>query len=297
MKSHPSFKYLVLLGIAALMLLASCGRPPTTSIAPTESTLHRINREGVLRVGYGVWAPFSQENVSETEPSKRVSGFSIDLVQEIANRAEPKLKVEFVRFNWATVKADIESGRFDVIAEPLFLTVPRAQIFAFSRPYARFGVACAIVRADDNRFKSFADLDRDDITVALAEGWTSTDYAKANLTKPKFKMVLLRENNFAQLEDVLFGRADVALQDAPTVLQFAQAHQGKVKALWLDTPPSMVAGAFAVRPGDADLVAFLNASLEILEADGTLARLDRKWKTQGFYEERRFRAGTGLANP
>jgi cystine transport system substrate-binding protein len=288
--------------IILVLSLGACSRVNESAAQaspppPTQSTLDRINHDGVLRVGYGVWPPYTDVDLNEADPQKQVKGFSVDLIDEIASRADPKLKVEFVRFNWATMKADLESKRFDVVIEPVFMTVPRAQIFAFSHPYSWFGVACAVVLKDDNRFAKFSDLDRSDITVSLAEGWTSTDFAKANLTKPKFKMVLLRDNNFAQLEDVLYGRADVALQDAPTVMQFVAAHSDKVKALWLNTPPSVVAGGFVARPGDAELVNFLNTSLEVLQADGTIRRLDTKWKTLGLYAEPALRPGAGLQVP
>ncbi len=245
-------------------------------------------------MGFGSWAPYTSLNLKESDPQKQVEGFSVDLVKEIAARAEPKLKVEFVHFDWATMKGDLDTKRFDFVIEPMFMTVPRAQTFGFSHPYSWFGIACAVVRKDDDRFKKFSDLDRSDITISLAEGWTSTDFAKANLTKPKFKMVLLRENNFAQLDDVLYGRADVALQDSPTVLQYVKAHSDKVKALWVQNPPSRVAGGFVTRPGDQDLINFLNTSLYALEADGTMELLDRKWKTLGLFEATPFRPGEGL---
>lgn len=234
--------------VIALLALASQlwheTKPPKNDSASVSATSRwqRSKSNGILRVGYGGFPPYTVVNANETDTSKRVTGFSVDIVNEIASRHVPPLKVEWQQFSWDTMKADLATDRFDFIADPVFQTIPRAADFSFTEPYSYFGIAVAIVRADDNRFKQFRDLDRPDITIALAEGWTSSEYARANLSKPKFKSIPVTGDAVNQLDEVLLGRADVALNDVPTVLQYARAHKDKVKALWLNTPPSSVAG-------------------------------------------------------
>jgi len=99
---------------------------------------------------------------------------------------------------------------------------------------------------------------------------------------------------FIQLDDVLLGRADVALQDVPTVVQYVRAHPDQVKALWLDNPPSTVAAGFVTRQEDADLLAFLNACIRLMKVDGTRQSLDKKWKSLGHFEQFKFIPGEGL---
>jgi ABC-type amino acid transport substrate-binding protein len=93
---------------------------------------------------------------------------------------------------------------------------------------------------------------------------------------------------------VTLGRADVALNDVPTVAQYVRAHSDKVKALWLNNPPSSVAGAFLMRKDETDLRDFLNTSIQILKADSTLLSLDKKWKTYGFFDAPQRIPGEGL---
>ena len=101
---------------------------------------------------------------------------------------------------------------------------------------------------------------------------------------------------FVQLDDVLMGRADVALQDSPTVVQYVKAHPDKVKVLWLEHPPSVVPGGFAVRSEDEDLRQFLNSCLLILRTDGTIEKLDKKWRTYGYFEARQLVPADGLSD-
>jgi L-cystine transport system substrate-binding protein len=259
-----------------------------------ETALQRIERTGVMRVGYGGFPPYTIINLNNPDPNAQASGYSVDLVDEIAKRANPPLKVQWVKFNWETLKHDVDSGTFDFVAEPVYVTIPRAMDFDFSEPYSYFGIAAAVVKKDDNRFQTFDDLNRSDITIALAAGWTTSDYAQQHLTKPKFAMVSADENAFNQLDYVTLGRADVALNDVPTVAQYVHAHSDTVKALWLNSPPSSVAGGFLMRKDETDLRDFLNSSIEALKADGTLLDLDKKWKTYGFFNVPQLVPGAGL---
>lgn len=243
------------------------------------NALTEIRKSKILRVGYGGFPPYTIINPNETDPQKQLSGYSIDLIKEIANSVKPPLKIEWVRFSWETIQTELQSGKFDIIADPVYQTIPRALEFSFSIPYAYFGIAVAIVRKDDNRFKTFNDLDRSDITISLAKGWTSSEYAKKHLTKPTFKEVPVTGDAFNQLDDVMLGRADVALNDVPTVIQYAKAHPNNVKAIFIDNPPSSVPGGFVTRQNEIELLNFLNTSIYILMANGTLEKLDKKWKT------------------
>ncbi|MQP68538.1 transporter substrate-binding domain-containing protein [Niveispirillum sp. SYP-B3756] len=263
------------------------------SVSVTEDRWDRIVKSGVLRVGYGGYPPYTIAGTGAAQ-SPSVSGFSVDLVNAIASRTSPALKVEWHQFSFDTMRADLSADRFDFIADPVFLTVPRAADFAFSEPYSYFGIAVALIRADDNRFSRFADLDREDITIALAEGWTSSEYARANLTKPTLKSIPVTGDALAQMDEVLLGRADVALNDVPTVLQYVRAHPDKVKGLWLDMPPSSVAGGFVLRPSDIRLKQFLDGSIIALRADGTIDQIDRRWSSLGFFPDLRLKPGAGI---
>ncbi len=260
----------------------------------TSGTLDKIKADGVLRVGYGGFPPYTTIDLDENDPNKRVSGFSVDLVNEIADRYDPPLRVEWHKFSWETMRADLYSEKFDFIADPVFQTVPRAMDFQLCEPYSYFGIACAIVEIDDNRFETFSDLDMEGITIALAEGWTSSEFARKHLSKPTFNSIPVTGDAFNQLDEVLLGRADVALNDVPTVAQYVEAHSDKVKALWLNNPPSSVAGGFLVRKNDYALKSFLDAATSVLISDGVLNRIDQKWKAFGALPEPNVMPGQGL---
>lgn len=289
---------LLFASLLVALTVAACARqndPPAGSPAAAgETALQRMKRTGVLRAAYGGFPPYTIVDPNP-QATVKVSGFAVDLVNEVAKRHNPPLKVTWENLNWNTLRADMLGGRFDVLVDAVYQTIPRASDFAFTQPFSYFGIACALVRKDDNRFQTFADLDRPGITIALAAGYTSTEYARARLTKPTLREVPVGDTPFAQLDDVRFGRADVALNDTPTVVQYAMANAGTVKALWVEAPPSVVPAGFLVRKEDTDLVAFLNTAIEILRVDGTIKELDGKWNALGYYTPLTLTPGRGLS--
>lgn len=263
-------------------------------VSQHETTLERIRKSGVMRVGYGGFPPYTIVNPNEPDPNHRVAGMAVDIVNEIASRYEPPLKVEWKDLAWETFRADMLSGRFDFLADAVYYSVPRLAEFGITEPFSYFGIGAAVVSIDDDRFSTFEDLDQEGITIALAQGYLSTTLAQRRLIKPTLKLLTVGNTAFTQLDEVLFGRADVALNDIPTVIQYVNAHSDQVKALWVTSPPSQVAAGFVTRIEDQDLKDFLNGALQILKVDGTLAKIDKKWGGLGFYEEPRYIPGAGL---
>jgi polar amino acid transport system substrate-binding protein len=284
---------LISLLVSGFLFMKSKNTTGTTK-QQAETSMERIKRTGVLRVGYGGFPPYTIVDLNEKDPNKKVKGFCIDMVNEIASKCTPALKVEWYNLSWENFNADMNSGKFDFLADGTYATIPKAYDFDFTTPFSYFGLCVAVVKKDDNRFKNFQDLNRSDITISYAQGYVSGDFAMAHLDKPKFKSTVVGKDAFSQLDDVIMGRADVAVQDVPTVVQYVKNHSDKVKALWIDNPPSSVAGCFVTRKGDQELLNFLNASITIMQVDGTLDKIDAKWNSLGHFQKLNLYPGHGL---
>lgn len=239
--------------------------------ASTYGLLDRIEKTGELHAGYGVYPPYTQEDPN----SKKVSGFSVELIEQIAK--ELNCKVVWHRLNWNTMSADLKRAEYDVIADPIFETIPRAREFAFTAPYAYFADGIAVVRKDDNRFTSFDSLDRDGITIAVGQGWASETLVKTRFTKPKVISVQTATDLLQVFNDVVSGRADVAIADGADAQRFVKEHPDAVKALWLDDPPAAMPAGFALRADDARGAEFLTVCLRNLESTGILNALAHKY--------------------
>jgi ABC-type amino acid transport substrate-binding protein len=234
--------------------------------------LDRIERTGQLHAGYGVYPPYTQEDPN----TKKVSGYSVDVIEEIAK--ELKCTVVWHRLNWTTMSADLKRGEFDVIADPIFQTIPRAREFAFTQPYAFFADGIAVVRKRETRFSDFDSLDRPGVTIAVGQGWASETLVRTRFTKATIQSTQTSTDLLQVFNDVLAGRADVAVADGADAERFVKEHPDAARALFLDKPPAFMPAGLALRPDDRAGAEFLSVSLRNLQSTGVLDALARKYQ-------------------
>jgi len=87
------------------------------------------------------------------------------------------------RVNWDTMSADLKRGTYDVLADPIFLTIPRAPDFAFSEPYAYFADGIGMVKKGDRRFKQLDDMDRSGLKISVGQGQATEALLRARFSR------------------------------------------------------------------------------------------------------------------
>ena len=266
------------MAVAAIALLLAIqpffrgSDPPTNGPSGRlKGLLDRIETSGELHAGYGVYPPYTQENPN----TKDVSGFSVDIINQIAK--ELKCNVVWHRLNWNTMSADLKRGEYDVIADPIFQTIPRAREFAFTEPYAYFADGIAVVRKSEDRFAIFDDLDQEGVTIAVGQGWASETLVRSRFKRAKIVPVQTATDLLQVFNEVVTSRADVAVADGGDAKRFVQEHSEKVKALFLDDPPAFMPAGFALRPDDKKGAEFLTVCLRNLESTGVLEGIRRRY--------------------
>lgn len=275
MHTTKPFLKLIFVMTALTILLIGCQQTPTGTGIEKPKTLsgilEKINQTGELHVGYGVYPPYTIEDPN----TQKVSGFSVDIIEHIAK--ELKCKVVWHRLNWNTMSADLKRGEFDVIADPIFQTIPRAPEFSFSSPYAYFADGIAVVRKGEKRFKSFEDLDQEGIIINVGQGQASEALTTARFRKADIQPVSASTDNMQIFAGVLSGRADVAVADLPNAKRFVDEHPGEVEALWMDNPPAYMPAGFALRPTDTKGAEFFSVAIQYLETTGILDGIAAKY--------------------
>ena len=265
----------ILVGIFVILRQPSNG-DPGSSVSAIESRagsalLSRIERTKELHAGYGVYPPYTQEDPI----TRKVTGFSVDLIEYIAK--DLNCRVVWHRFNWNTMAADLKRGEFDVIADPIFQTIPRAREFAFTTPYAYFADGIAMVRRGDTRFRTFESLDSPGIRIAVGQGWASETLVRASFTKATVVPIQTTTDLLQVFNEVLAGRVDVAVADAADAERFAKEHANDVSLLFTNNPPAYMPAGLALQTSDREGAEFLNVALRNLEATGVLEALSRKY--------------------
>ena len=173
-----ALKALALAATCALLTLA------TGVQAQGRSHLATILDRGTLRVG--TTGDFNPMSVRDTA-TNQYRGFDIEAMEQLAR--DMGVKIEWVPTEWATLVAGIASDRFDVFAGGASLNMARAKTVAFTTPYIEAGTVPLVLKTNAAKFKSWADINRKGVTVAVLLGTVFEEQAKAHFPQAAVKSV------------------------------------------------------------------------------------------------------------
>ncbi len=119
-------------------------------LAANETLLQRIRRRGIIRIG------FNEDKVPFAFFSGRdgLVGYDINMAHALAR--DLGVKIEFVRFERATLKQQLDNDHFDLVMSGLVGTLERSEVMQHTRSYLDVNLALVV---PDYRARSFKTLD------------------------------------------------------------------------------------------------------------------------------------------
>lgn len=172
-----------------------------------------------LLVGCGVNPSLDKTLRVATEPAfppfefqgtgGELQGFSIDLINAIANSANFKVKLQSLPFDG--IIPALQAKTVDAAISSITITEERAKTIAFSHPYFKAGLAIAI-RSDNQNISDFDSLKNQKIAVQIG-----TTGAKKAQEIPGAKISSFDSAPLA-LQELLNGNVDAVINDAPVTL-------------------------------------------------------------------------------
>lgn len=238
------------------MLCAIVGLIAQASAADAETTLQRIQRTGVVRIGYANEKPFAY-----TQPDGTVTGESPEIAKKIFAKLGVK-KVDAVLTEWGALIPGLQAGRFDVIAAGMYITPQRCAQVAFADPQYQIGDTLLTLPGNPKHLASYADVaHKSDVKLAVMAGTVELGYARDASIKDS--QILQVPDTTAQLQAVRSHRADAAVGTALTIKDLAAKMPGQVAVVdkFVDDPKHMGYGALAFRKDDTDLRDAVNKEL------------------------------------
>jgi L-cystine transport system substrate-binding protein len=149
------------------------------------------------------------------------------------------------------------------------VTAERQKSIAFSTPYA-YSSAQIIVRKNDNAaYKTLASLKGKRVGVGLGSNYEKMLRDAGGIN------VVTYPGASEYLRDLAVGRLDAALNDRLMVGYFAKSQNLPVKGAGVIEDPQAI--AIALKKTNTDLKAKIDRALLQLKADGTYAKISRKW--------------------
>jgi len=166
-----------LTALAALCLLSGavwgCGNPDGNREG--ESTLERIRRTGVVRVGYANEAPYAYLD-SEND---RLTGEAPEIARAVLGQMEVP-RIEGVLTEFGALIPGLKAGRFDMIAAGMYITPTRCREIDFSDPTYCIGEGFLVKAGNPYDLHSYEDAKaNDEVEIGVVAGAVELGYAEA----------------------------------------------------------------------------------------------------------------------
>ena len=238
------------------------------SLAFAEPALPRINASQTIKCGYVEYEPALMQDMN----TKTFKGFDADMVAAIANRLE--LKLDYVAATgWATVAADLNASKFDMLCTGFWVHPNVAKFALFSRPFF-YQPVFVVARADDPRFQNgVPELDTAELKMVALDGDNPVHIAHNEFPKAQV-LALPNMTDFSQvLINVADKKADFTIVDAVTFGNYNASNPDKLKIVDPKSPIRTYPVAYAFRSEDVQFRDAVNTAIEELILDGTVDKI------------------------
>jgi len=241
--------------LAAALLAAGCG---DNDNGGGGGNLNLIT-EGTLTIGSDIpYPPFEQGKPPDYK------GFDVELMDAIAEKLN--LDPKWADTSFGTIFADLQAGKFDIVASATTITPGRSKRVLFSDPY--FDSDQALTVQEGSSIQSIDDITSSS-TVAVQEGTTGQEYAEqhTDATLQKYP------GGVPAFQAVANGQADASLQDLPVSSDATNKFPLEV----VETLPTGEQYGFPTQKTNTALADAVNGALKDVIADGTYEEIYKKW--------------------
>jgi ABC-type amino acid transport substrate-binding protein len=225
-----------------------------------DGTWARIQQTGVLRVGTdGSYPPFA-----DARETGIPVGLDIDIAEEIGRRLGVRLQI--VNMGFDGLYDSLTTNQIDMLIAALSIDYMRPVIY--TRPYIDAG---QVIVSD----QIYSMPDMEGRTIAVEYGSIGDEVARRWERRLRVLNITRTTTTDAALDAVRMGEADAALVDYVS----ARLYMSATNAPLMINPQSVQADqyAVAVRLSSPELAGVINAVLEDMAQDGTLATILDRW--------------------
>ncbi|MCF4127206.1 transporter substrate-binding domain-containing protein [Methylobacterium sp. SyP6R] len=254
-------RHLARTALAAVTLAAGLSAAAAQALPPLPKA---IQAAGVLRAGVRC----DQPPYGYKDESGNFAGIETDMAIQIAAWAfgSPD-KIELTCVTAENRIPQLMGKKVDILIATLGVTPERARVIEFSKPY-RWGGSDMLV-AKDSPIRKLDDVAGK--TVIMLKGSTQAKWFEDNM--PKVETLRLNTASDA-LQSLKQGRGDAYTHDAATLVVVA----AKDPSLRLVGESFAVTDAAAgLRKNDPEWLAYVDAALARMKADGLYAKWVDKW--------------------
>lgn len=221
--------------------------------------------EGKLTVATSPdFAPYEFYAIGE-DGTPKLAGFDMALAQYIAD--DLGLELEIVTVDFDGVLSELSTKSVDLGMAGLSPDPKRADIMDFSDLYYMGGQSLVTTKENAEKFSSFEDVNKPDVSVGAQTGSIQMDLAQTN--SPDADIVALPKVTDI-ISELLTGKMDAAYIETDVAVSY-QKNYPELE-LVLDVPYESEGSAIGVCKGNEPLLNAVNASIAKALEDGTMEK-------------------------
>jgi ABC-type amino acid transport substrate-binding protein len=236
--------------------------------AEPDSRLAQIKERGSIVICEAAYPPYNVKNPKTGE----WEGLDVDLEAEIAK--DLGVKITRVDTSFSGLIPSINTHKCDLSTAATYITPARAEQVLFTRPYA--AETKTVFVPVDSPAKTYADIDKEGVTIATRAGTAEETYAKRFFKHATIK-VLTSDATQPHLLEVAAKRADAAFAGYVGSMVFLKQNGNlKLRPIGdklLDPTPF----AFMLPRGEYHFQQYLDVVLNDLDRSGKLKEITDKW--------------------
>lgn len=222
----------------------------------------------VIKVGVTLYPPMDYVD----EQTNEWVGFDAELAEKAFG--ELGYDVEFVEIVWETKIVSLQAGEIDVIWNGMTVTDELKANILLSEPYMTNQQVLVIRKADEEKYKTQADLS--EASKIAFEGGSAADTILSEMSGLTEGQLLSMDKQADTFLEVKTGSSDVAVVDI--ALAKEMAGQGDFTDLmYVDVGFASEEFAVGFRKEDTELCAKINELLAKYAQDGTIDALGEKY--------------------
>ncbi len=261
--------------VAILVALLSCACQPIAQKsvdAGPVSVYDRVMKSGKIRCGYIVDPPGCRKDPN----TKKLSGIGVETIELLGKNLG--LKIEWAEeLDWGTMVQGLETGRYDIVATPIWPNSARVRVADFTRPlYFSPVFAYAKKGSPLLRLSKLDLLNSPKYTIASIDGATPEVIAREDFPDAKL-LSLPQQCEISQLVlTVSTGKADATFVEPAVVSLYEKQNPGIIERIPSATPVRVFPDCWAIQRGQMEFKSMINNALDQLINSGTLDRIVAK---------------------
>ena len=230
-----------------------------------ETTLDRIKRTGVLRVGYNVFPiPFCYLN-----NKGELVGYDIAFAYELVRSLNVKLVL--IPFTWNNLVEDLKASRFDIAMAGIYVTNERIESVKVSKSYFKSPLVMIDPSNQAGKFLSREKIEEiQDLKIAIFNDQVFLDLVNETFPEAETKLVSNLE------EMVQFKDYDAIIWTLTQGSILASINTDLSVVIPKDLGPPFLF-AYLMPPNSSELREYVNYWLDLKEADGFTKSMNDYW--------------------